>query len=383
MADEDRSSKTEEPTGKRLAEAKQKGQVAKSMEIGHWATLMAAAGSIVAIAPWMMRKITALSANFISDAHLYPMDFEHLHLLFLHVSGEMALILAPVSLLFLVVALVTSFLQVGWSFSWEKIEPKFSALSIFAGAKRLFGLRAVTEFVKGVTKIGVVGTAFMFVAIPHLKDIELMPFFTIDAMLARLNDLTLVFIIVAASIMTILAAADFAYQKFDHHQSLMMTKQEVKDEHKHSEGDPAVKRRIAQVRMERAQARMMSAVAKADVIITNPTHYAVALTYDMDNMAAPKLVGKGVDHIAKKIRELAEENKIPIVENPPLARAIYASVEIDQEIPQKYYQAVAEVISYVFRLTGRLARQPGERLIPPKPDWSLDPEREGKGPAAT
>ena len=381
MADEDKSSKTEQPTGKRLGDAANKGNVARSMEIGNFAALAAAAASLVFLAPWMMKRVTLLSVSFISDAHLYPTDSEHIRLLMVHVLAEMGIIIAPIAILFYVIGLVSNLAQVGWNFSWEKLEFKFSMLSMIAGLKRMFGPRALVEFVKGVLKISLVGVIFGFVLIPRMRDIDVMPSFTIDAMLERIGDISFIFIILAAAVMVVIAAADFAWQKFEHIQNLMMTKQEVKDEHKQSEGDPKVKQRIAQLRHERAQQRMMAAVARADVVITNPTHYAVALCYDMDKMAAPKLVGKGVDDIAMRIREVADENKIPIVENPPLARAIYAAVELDQEIPPKYYQAVAEVISYVFRLTGRLARQPGERLVAPKPDWSLDPERE-RGNAA-
>jgi len=376
MADEDKSSKTEQPTGKRLSEARDKGNIARSIEVSNFAALAGAAAALVFLAPWMMKHVTMMSVPFISDAHLYPTDSEHIRLLMLHVGGEMALILAPIVLMFAVIGLAASFLQVGWTFSWEKIGFKASMISPLAGAKRLFGPRALIDFVKGLLKIGTVGAIFAFVLIPRMRDVEIMPMFTIDAMMERISDITYIFIVVAAAVMVVIAALDFAWQKYDHIQNLKMTKQEVKDENKQSEGDPAVKRRIAQLRMERARTRMMAAVAKADVVITNPTHYAVALTYDMENMAAPKLVGKGVDDVARRIREVADENEIPIVENPPLARAIYAAVELEQEIPPKYYHAVAEVISYVFRLTGRLARRPGERLIPPKPDWSLDPERE-------
>jgi len=376
MADEDKSSKTEQPTGKRLSEAANKGNVARSMEIANFATLAGAAAALVFMAPWMMKRVTLLSVSFIGDAHLYPTDSEHIRLLMVHVAAQMGIILAPVVVLFVVIGLVSNIAQVGWNFSWEKLEFKFSMLSLMAGAKRLFGPRALVDFVKGILKIGLVGAIFAFVLIPRMQDVDVMPSFTIDAMMQRISDITYIFIVVAAALMVVIAAADFAWQKYDHMQNLKMTKQEVKDEHKQTEGDPKVKQRIAQLRMERAQQRMMAAVAKADVVITNPTHYAIALSYDMDNMAAPKLVGKGVDDVAMRIREVADENEIPIVENPPLARAIYAAVELDQEIPPKYYQAVAEVISYVFRLTGRLARRPGERLVAPKPDWSLDPERE-------
>jgi flagellar biosynthetic protein FlhB len=376
MADEDKSSKTEQPTGKRLGDAANKGNVARSMEIANFATLAGAAASLIFLAPWMMKRVTNLSVSFIGDAHLYPVDSEHVRLLMIHVMAEIGIIMAPLAILFIVLGLVSNISQVGWNFSWEKIEFKPSMLSMLAGVKRLFGPRALVEFIKGVVKIGLIGALFAFVLIPRMRDIDVMPSFTIDAMLQRINEITYIFVFVSAVLMIVIAAADFAWQKHDHIQNLKMTKQEVKDEHKQAEGDPKVKQRIAQLRMERAQLRMMAAVAKADVVITNPTHYAVALSYDMDNMAAPRLVGKGMDDVAMRIREVADENKIPIVENPPLARAIYAAVELDQEIPPKYYQAVAEVISYVFRLTGRLARRPGERLVAPKPDWSLDPERD-------
>jgi flagellar biosynthetic protein FlhB len=376
MADEDKSSKTEQPTGKRLSEAANKGQVARSMEIGNFGVLAGAAAALAFFAPWMAKHVMSFSSSFIGDAHLYPTDSEHIRLLMIHAAAEIGIVTGPVVLLFTVIGLVSNYYQVGWNLSWEKLEFKLSALSLIGGAKRLFGPRALVDFAKGLLKIGLVGAIFAFVLVPRMNDVDIMPMFTIDAMLERIYDITYIFIIVSASMMVVIAAADYAWQKYDHIQNLKMTKQEVKDENKQAEGDPKVKQRIAALRMERARLRMMAAVAKADVVITNPTHYAVALSYDMDKMAAPKLVGKGVDEVAKAIREVADENEIPIVENPPLARAIYAAVELDQEIPPKYYQAVAEVISYVFRLTGRLARKPGERLIPPKPDWSLDPERE-------
>jgi flagellar biosynthetic protein FlhB len=172
--------------------------------------------------------------------------------------------------------------------------------------------------------------------------------------LERIKVIALVILAATVMIMTVIAAIDYIYQKWDHTEKLKMTKQEVKDETKQQDGDPKIKQRIAALRMERQRERMMQAIGKADVIITNPTHYAIALQYDMDTMPAPILVGKGMDSLALRIREVAEENDIPIVENPPLARALYAAVEIDEEIPAEHFHAVAEVIGYVFRLKGRL-----------------------------
>ena len=157
-------------------------------------------------------------------------------------------------------------------------------------------------------------------------------------------------------VMAILAAADLAYQKYEHKEKLKMTKQEVKDEHKEAEGDPKIKSRIRALRLERHRQRMMAAVPSASVVITNPTHYAIALKYDMDDMHAPILVAKGVDYLARRIRQIAEDNDVPLVENPPLARALYAAVEVDQEIPPEHYKAVAEVIGYVMQMKGELAQ---------------------------
>ncbi|MFP6710417.1 MAG: flagellar type III secretion system protein FlhB [Rhodospirillales bacterium] len=214
-----------------------------------------------------------------------------------------------------------------------------------------------------VVKLGIVGTVIFFLVKPMLGDLELLAAFEMEHTLQRIKEIALVILVISVMIMTVIAAVDFVYQKWDHTNKLKMTKQEVKDERKQQDGDPKIKQRIASLRMERHRERMMQAIGKADVIITNPTHFAVALKYDMDTMPAPLLVGKGVDFLALRIREVAEENDIPIVENPPLARALYATVEIDEEIPAEHFHAVAEVIGYVFRLKGKM----------PKAEPNMDP----------
>jgi flagellar biosynthetic protein FlhB len=380
MADEEQSSKTEKPTPKRLNEAHAKGQFAKSQEIAAWSVLFVATFGLLYLAPWMMKSVTQITFGFIANPEDIPTDVEHIKLLFWRLGWQIGLVLAPLTAALVVFGLVGGIIQVGWSFSWEKLELKWNAFNPVSGLSKILGVRSLSEFVKGLIKIGVVGTVMWFVTMPYLKDVEIMPAFTIPAMLDRMRDIALVLVEWTLGIMSFVAAADYAWERFRYIERLKMTKEEVKDEAKQLDGDPKIKRRIAQLRMDRAKARMMANVAKADVVITNPTHYAVALKYDMKKMDAPRLVGKGADEIAKRIREIADENDIAIVENPPLARAIYASVELEQDIPPKYYHAVAEVISYVFRLKGKLPRQPGERLAPPKPDWSLDPERDPNAP---
>jgi len=257
-------------------------------------------------------------------------------------------------LLFVIVGFSVQVIQVGWNISAEKFQININKFSPAKGVKKFFGVRPIVEALKGMVKLGIVGTVVLVSVAPMLKNIELLAAFEILHTLGQIQEIAIVILVVSVMIMTVIAALDYAYQKWDHKNKLKMTKQEVKDERKQQDGDPKIKQRIASLRMERARERMMQAVEKADVVITNPTHYAIALKYDMDIMPAPVLVGKGVDSLAKRMREIAEENDIPIVENPPLARALYAGVEIDDEIPTEYYHAVAEVIGYVFRLKGRM-----------------------------
>jgi flagellar biosynthetic protein FlhB len=203
-------------------------------------------------------------------------------------------------------------------------------------------------------KISLVAIVALGLAVPMFDDITLTPMISVASSLHRLHDLALWVVGGTVAVMTAIALLDYGYQRYQHNKQLKMTKQEVKDEHKQSEGDPQIKARIRAIRTQRARQRMMAAVPEADIVITNPTHFAVALQYKMDEMAAPKLVAKGVDTLALRIRQVAEENDVPIVENPPLARALYAAVELDQEIPPEHFKAVAEVIGYVMRLRGKL-----------------------------
>ena len=210
------------------------------------------------------------------------------------------------------------------------------------------------EFIKGILKLFAVGVVSFSLALPWLSDLTLMVRMELGYSLDRIIIISTVLAAGTLGVMTLIAVMDFAFQKQQFTKKMRMSKQEVKDEYKQSEGDPHVKARIRKIRTERAQQRMMAAVPEADVVITNPTHYSIALEYKMDDMAAPKLVAKGVDHLAMRIREVAEANEIPIVENPPLARALYAGVEINEEIPAEHFKAVAEVIGFIMRKRGDL-----------------------------
>ncbi|MBT4940699.1 MAG: flagellar biosynthesis protein FlhB [Rhodospirillaceae bacterium] len=356
MADDSDGEKSEEPTGKRLTDAKGKGQVAQSQEFQSWAILLTITLLIGSVIPSIMAHVAKVNRNFIEKAHAFSVSPEDFQNLFKEVILDIGIVILPLMLTFLAVGVAMQILQVGWTVSAEKFQISLSKFSPHKGIKKFFGVRPLVEAFKGIVKLGIVGTVVFFLVAPMLNDVELLPAFDLLHTLDRVKKIALVMLVVTVMIMTVIAAIDFAYQKWDHTEKLKMTKQEVKDERKQQDGDPKIKQRMAALRMERQRERMMQAIGKADVIITNPTHYAIALKYDMDTMPAPVLVGKGVDDLARRIREVAEENDIPIVENPPLARALYAGVEIDEEIPAEHFHAVAEVIGYVFRLKGKMAQ---------------------------
>jgi len=354
LADSDSGEKTEEPTGKKISDASNKGQVAQSQEIQSWAILLTITLVVAAAVPTIMGNVARINRSFIESPHAYKLSSEDFQHIFKEVMFEIGIVILPVMLLFVIVGFCVQIIQVGWNVSAEKFQIKIDKFSPAKGVKKFFGVRPLVEAVKGMVKLGIVGTVIIVAAAPMLDNVELLPAYELLHTLDQIQEIAIVILVVSVMIMTVIAALDYAYQKWDHKNKLKMTKQEVKDERKQQDGDPKIKQRIASLRMERARERMMQAVQKADVVITNPTHYAIALKYDMDIMPAPILVGKGVDSLAMRIREIAEENEIPIVENPPLARALYAGVELDEEIPTEHYHAVAEVIGYVFRLKGRM-----------------------------
>jgi flagellar biosynthetic protein FlhB len=270
----------------------------------------------------------------------------------LHTVGIEVLraIALPVGLLFLA-ALAATVVQHKPVLSFEKLQPKFDAISPLKGLRNKFSLRTLLELVKNLLKIGVVGAAVMGVVWPRRSELLQLHAVDLPALLPIVKDIAVAMLIAVVIAMTVIAAADYFYQWWERQRNLRMSLQDIKDEHKDSEGDPHVKARIRKVRQDRANKRMLAQVPLATVVVTNPTHFAVALRYaPEDNMNAPVVVAKGADLIAAKIREVAKENKVPLVENPPLARALYASAEVDQEIPVEHFKAVAEVISYVLRI---------------------------------
>lgn len=353
--EEDDAQKTEEPSARKLAKAKEKGQTAASQEVKNWAILLGATFAVFLMVPIMANQVRQLGTRFIEQPHAINVDLFHLRELLIEVSIDLLWILGPMMLLLMILAVAASLAQSGLIWAPSKLAPELSKISLLKGIKRMFSMRSIVEFVKGIMKLLVVTLVAVMLAIPLLEDVELLPFIEFISTLDRLHAIAIRVAVASLIVMTIIAAFDWIYQKHSFTQQMRMTKQEVKDEHKQSEGDPHVKARIRQVRTERARQRMMASVPEADVVVTNPTHFAVALAYKMEEMQAPVVVAKGADHVALKIREIAEDNDIPIVENPPLARALFASVELDEEIPMEHYQAVAEVIGFVMRERGNTA----------------------------
>ena len=350
MADQDQSEKTEEPSAKKLEEAHEKGQVPKSQDVGHWFMLLGMTLVVGIFSASAGADIARIIRRFLEQPHLIALDQGALLQDLRDLLGELIAVLAPILLLLAIMGIAGNVLQHRPVLTAERLKPKFSKVSPLGGFKRQFSLRNLVDFLKGILKITIVAVIIGVLIWPKVDYLPQMVSFDMVQILRTVRDLSLVMLVGVLSVVTVIAAADYLYQRWEHTKSLRMSKQELKDEFKQAEGDPQIKARIRALRQERSRKRMMAAVPDADVVVTNPTHYAVALKYDADTMNAPMVVALGQDAIALKIREIAEENDVAIVENPPLARALYASADLDQEIPVEHYQAVAEIISYVMRL---------------------------------
>src|SRR5580704_16259305 len=355
MADEDDSSdKTQDPTQKRLDDAHDRGDVAKSQEINTWFVIAGATLVLSTFSGSIGGGIMMPLRNLIANSWMIHADGPGL--LALAQSLEYVLIAAlGVPLLMLALAAIAgNMLQHRLVWSGESIKPKFSKISPAAGAKRIFGKQAAANFGKGLFKLTALGAVMTAILWPERHRLESMVRFDPAAIFGVVISLTLHLMGAVVAMLAVVAIADYFFQYRQWYDRQKMSLKEMKEEFKQSEGDPHIKGRIRQLRHARMKKRMMAAVPKASVIITNPTHYSVALSYQR-GMSAPVCVAKGADNIALKIREIAKAHDIPIVENVPLARALYATVEVDAEIPVEHYHAVAEVIGYVMGLKRNLS----------------------------
>jgi flagellar biosynthetic protein FlhB len=349
---EDQDSRTEDPSGRRLNEARGQGQVGISRDVSTALSLIAAAVVFLLVLPWSLAPLLRLMRGMIERPQAIPIGtLADVRILIARVVETVGIAMAmPVAVLALTGIATTIAQTEGLLWATGKLKLHFDFLNPITGVKRLFGWKSLVEFLKGVAKVAIVGTTAYLTIKPEVIRVTLMIGMPPDLMLATLvDDIRRLLIGVILTIIAI-AVLDYFYQKWASLRSLKMTKQEVKDEVKNTEGDPHVKGRQRQIRMTRAKKRMLQAVPKASVVITNPTHYAVALYYEMGMMGAPKVVAKGVDYLAQKIREVAIAHDVPIVENPAVARALYAAVEVDDEIAPEHFKAVAEIIGYVLKM---------------------------------
>lgn len=356
MADDnqDQSQKTEEPTQKKLDDARKKGQVAFSREVTSFLLLFGFVLFLVWLLPSIMKNTAILLKPFIENSYSVRLDSDNMMYISTDLlKGVFALFSIPLFGVVLI-ALISSFMQNGIIFSFSSVTPKLEKISPIKGLKRMFSMRSLVEFLKGIGKISMIATVGVMAIYPDLAILEQVHTYSVQDMLLLLMELAKRVLIGACVIMFVVATLDYSYQKFEYIKNLRMSKQDIKDEYKQSEGNPEVKAKLRQIRMERAQQRMMAAVPQADVVITNPTHFAIALKYDSQFMDAPMCVAKGQDHMALKIKEVAKENDVPTIENKPLARALFAAVEIDEPIPIEHYKAVAEIIGYVYKLKGKM-----------------------------
>ncbi|PSF06177.1 flagellar biosynthetic protein FlhB [Marinobacter fuscus] len=373
MAEENDNSqeKTEEPTPRRLEKAREDGQTARSRELATMAVLLAGAGGLLVFGASLGAALEGIMRDAFVIERSAIFDTRHMSVQLILAAKEAAWALSPILVMLLIAAVVGSIGIGGMLFSAKAIAPKANRMDPIKGLGRMFSMRSLIELVKAIAKVGLVMSVAILIL--NLRTEDLLSIAEEPAIPAMEHVLwTLGWSFFFLSCATILIAMiDVPFQIYDHQKKLRMTKQEVKDEFKDTEGKPEVKGRIRQLQREMAQRRMMQDVPTADVVITNPTHYAVALKYDQGSMGAPVLVAKGADEVAFKIMEIAREHKVEVLRTPPLTRAVYHNTELGQEIPDGLYMAIAQVLAYVFQLR-QFRKGRGEK--PGMPDFPIPPE---------
>lgn len=341
---------TERPTQKRRDDARKQGQVARSTEIGSAMTLVAAAGALTAFGPGVFSGMQQVLREGFERAH-DPGQAESGDLVTWALKA-IALAAAPLVIPVLLTGLAMSVGQVGLRFTPKALKPSLSRMSPLKNLKNVFGKNGLVEAIKAIAKTAVIGLIAFFVIWPQIPELVLLVGMTPGAMIAHVAQIAMSLILRVGACFLVIAAADYAWQRYRHESGLKMTKEELKQELKQTDLSPQIRRQIRRRQMEQTRRRMLADVPTADVVIVNPTHYAVALRYD-GSTPAPEVVAKGVDLIAAAIRRVAEEHQVPVAHNAPLARALYREVEIGQQIPEAFFAAVAEVLAFVFRTAGR------------------------------
>jgi flagellar biosynthetic protein FlhB len=350
---DDAGERTEDPTQKRRDEALKRGDVVKSQEVNAWFVMGGGVLALFAFGGSTATNLYSVLRNLIGNSYAY--DLAAIRPLTERIGIEVLLAVAAPFLVLMLAGLAGNVVQHRFVWSTEVLAPKLSRISIMSGAKRLFSKQALVNFAKGLAKLTLIGALMVWLLWPERHHLDAMVLLDPAAILPLAGRLSLKLMAAVAAALAVIAALDYFYQYQVWFNRQKMSLRDVKEEYKQTEGDPIIKGKLRQLRQARMRKRIMSAVPKASVVIMNPTHFAVALQYD-DGMSAPICVAKGVDALALKIREVATAHSIPVVENPPLARALHASVEIDEEVPPEHYKAVAEVIGYIMRLRPAVRR---------------------------
>lgn len=371
MADDSGQDKTEDPTGKRLSESRRKGQVVRSKELNTFVTLMVSASLFLVLGRSMSLELISMMRLPFQVTREQVFDPATPTIFLQQALATGMSIVAPLLITLLVADLVSPMLLGGWNFSTETFAFKFSKLNPINGLKRAFGTHGAIELIKAILKVSIVGFVAWLLFKAHFDELMALSTLPIEQGITIAASILVSCVVWLSATLAFIVVVDVPYQLWHHHEQMKMTKQEVRDEAKEQEGNPQVKSKIRQLQMQAAQRRMMEAVPSADVIVTNPTHFAVALKYDASGSGAPILVAKGVDLIAAQIRNTGLGNNVPLVAAPQLARALYYSTELNQQIPRGLFLAVAQVLAYVFQL--RAATQNGWHK-PTPPNNVLVPE---------
>ncbi|WP_138751574.1 flagellar biosynthesis protein FlhB [Paenibacillus sinopodophylli] len=346
--------KTEQATPKKKSEARKKGQVAKSSDLAGSLILMFVFMGFMMLGGYFKEHIMMLFGNLFENWITMDITTGNVMTLFNEIAIELLLILMPIFAITVVIGIMGNVIQFGFLLTGEPLKMQLNKVNPINGFKQIFSAKTLVEFLKSILKLLIIGVLVFMAISKEWERILLLASLPIQQIFTFTAGLTLKLGIEIGAVLTALALADYFYQRYEHSKSLKMSKQDIKDEHKKSEGDPLIKGRIRERQRRMAFQRMMQEVPNADVIITNPTHFAIALKYDASKMEAPKIIAKGMDHVALRIREIAKENGVVMMENKPLARALYERAEIGDVIPPDLFQAVAEVLAYVYKMKGRV-----------------------------
>ncbi|WP_096199376.1 flagellar biosynthesis protein FlhB [Bacillus sp. FJAT-45350] len=345
--------KTEKATPKKRQEQRKKGQVAKSNDVNTAIILLIVFLFLWFIGGMLGYKLIDIMEHTFREYLLMELTPSSITAIFYELTMEAVVLVLPIMAIAMIAGVFSSYIQVGPLFAPEAIKMKLSKLDPIKGAKRIFSVRALVELLKSLLKISLVGIVVFTILWINLDSVMILALKSVEDGFYQIAMLTVIMGIAVALLLLILSIPDYLYQKYDHEKQMKMSKKDIKDEHKNTEGDPRIKSKRRQKQMEMAMQRMMQEVPKADVVITNPTHYAIALRYDGEKMDAPVIVAKGVDYVALKIKGIARTNNVITVENKPLARALYAQAEIGDQVPEDLFKAVAEVLAYVYRLKNK------------------------------